>query len=83
MAKALIPATELAEYVYCSKAWQLKFVQRVESSSEARELQARGKKWHVAQGKALARCDSFRWAAYASLALAVILFLFCWLGWTR
>lgn len=80
---APIPATELAEYVYCSKAWQLKFVQRVEPSSEAPELQARGHEWHVAQGEALTRCDSFRWAAYASLTLAVILFLFCWLGWTR
>jgi hypothetical protein len=83
MAKTLIPATELAEYVYCSKAWQLKFVQGAESSREARELQAKGNEWHVAQGRALARGDSYRWAAYASLALAVILFLFSWLGWTR
>jgi hypothetical protein len=83
MAKALIPATELAEFVYCAKAWQLKFVEGAEPSSEARELQARGNEWHAAQGKALARGDSFRWAAYASLALAVMLFLFCWLGWAR
>jgi hypothetical protein len=83
MAKALIPATELAEFVYRAKAWQLKFVEGAEPSSEARELHALGNEWHASQGKALARGDSFRWGAYASLALAVILFLFCWLGWAR
>ena len=83
MARDLIPATELAEFVYCSKAWQLKFVQGAEPSSEAREHQARGHEWHTAQGKKLARSDSFRWAALVALALAVILFLFVWMGWAR
>jgi hypothetical protein len=83
MAKKIIAATELAEFVYCSKAWQLKFIQRIASSPEARELQAQGREWHVAQGRTLARGDSYRWAAYVALGLGVVLFVFCWLGWTR
>jgi hypothetical protein len=83
MPRKLIPATELAEFIYCTKAWQLKFIECAEPSSEARELQVKGNTWHVAQGRALARSDSFRWGAYAALGLAILLFMFCWLGWAR
>lgn len=83
MPRKLIPATELAEYIYCAKAWQLKFIEAAEPSNEARELQAKGNEWHIDQGKSLARGDSFRWAAYVAAALAVILFMFCWLGWAQ
>ena len=83
MRRKLISATELAEFVYCPKAWELKYVHGVESSSEAQQLQVEGNAWHASQGRRLARADSFRWAAYVALALAVILFLFVWLGWAR
>ena len=36
----LIRATELAEFVYCSKAWQPKYLDGAEVSPVARELQA-------------------------------------------
>jgi len=83
MRRRLISATELAEFVYCPKAWELKYVRGVQPSSEAQRLQLEGNAWHASQGRQLARGDSFRWAAYAALALAVILFLFVWLGWAR
>ena len=83
MPRKLISATELAEFVYCAKAWELKFVRGAESSAEAQQLQFEGNAWHAAQGRRLARSDSFRWAAFIALALAVILFLFVWMGWAR
>ena len=83
MPRKLISATELAEFVYCAKAWELKYVRGAESSSEARQLQVEGNAWHAAQGRQLARSDSFRWAAFIAMTLAVILFLFVWMGWAR
>jgi hypothetical protein len=83
MPRKLISATELAEFVYCAKAWELKYIHGREPSSETQQLQVEGHKWHIAQGRQLARSDGFRWAALAALALAVILFFFGWLGWAR
>lgn len=80
MSRKLIAATELAEFVYCAKAWELKYVQGVEPSTETQQLQVAGNAWHASQGWQLARGDSFRWAAFVALALAVILFVFVWLG---
>jgi hypothetical protein len=80
MRKKLISATELAEFVYCAKAWELKYVRGVKPSSETRQLQVEGNAWHASQGRQLARADSFRWGAFVALALAVILFVFIWLG---
>jgi hypothetical protein len=81
--RKLISATELAEFVYCAKAWELKYIHGAGPSSATQQLQAEGHAWHVAQGRQLARRDSFRWAAFAALTLAVIVFLFEWLGWAR
>lgn len=83
MPRKLIAATELAEFVYCAKAWELKYVRGIEPSSETQQLQVEGNKWHASQGRQLARGDSFRWAAFVALALAVILFVFVWMGWAR
>jgi hypothetical protein len=83
MTRKLIPATELAEFVYCAKAWELKYVRGVEPSSETQRLQVEGNAWHASQGRQLARGASFRWAAIVALVLAAILFVFVWLGWAR
>jgi hypothetical protein len=82
MSEKLIPATQLAEYVYCSQAWYLK-QHGVQVSEETRAIQAEANAWHETQGRSLATGDSYRWAAYAAVLLAVILFVFCWLGWSR
>ena len=83
MKQRLIRATELAEFVYCSKAWHLKYVDGAEVSPAARELQAKANAWHIEQGRSLARGDSYRWAGFAALMLAIILVVFCWLGWAK
>jgi hypothetical protein len=82
MAEKLIPATQLAEYVYCSQAWYLK-LHGTQVSVETRGIQAQADAWHEEQGRSLAKGDSYRWATYAAALLAVVLFLFCWLGWSR
>ena len=83
MPRNLISATELAEFVYCAKAWELKHIHGAEPSSATQQFQVEGHAWHVAQGRQLARSDSFRWATFGALTLAVILFLFGWLGWAK
>jgi hypothetical protein len=79
----LIRATELAEFVYCSKAWHLKYLDGAEVSPGARELQAEANAWHIEQSRSLARGDGYRWAGFAALMLAIILIAFCWLGWAK
>jgi hypothetical protein len=83
MPRKLIAATELSEFVYCAKAWELKYIHGAEPSCEAQQLQVEGNAWHVAQGRQLARGDGYRWGALIALVLAVILFVFGWLGWAR
>jgi hypothetical protein len=70
MAEKLIPATQLAEYVYCSQAWQLK-LHGAQVSAETRGIQAQANAWHEQQGRSLAA------------ALLAVVLLFCWLGWSR
>ena len=82
MSEKLIPATQLAEYVYCSFAWYLRR-RGVEVSRESRAVQAEAHAWHEQQGRSLATGDGYCWAAYAALLLAAILFFFVWLGWSR
>jgi hypothetical protein len=83
MKEKLIRATELAEFVYCSKAWELKYLDGVEVSPEARELQAAANAWHIEKGRSLARGDSYQLAAFAALLLGAVLIVFCWLGWAK
>jgi hypothetical protein len=45
MSEKLIPATQLAEYVYCSQAWYLK-QHGVQVSEETRAIQAEANAWH-------------------------------------
>ena len=58
MREKLIRATELAEFVYCSKAWELKYQDGAEVSPEACELQAAANAWHIERGRSLARGDT-------------------------
>jgi len=48
MPHKLISATELAEFVYCANACELKYVRDAESSAEAQQLQVEGNAWHAA-----------------------------------
>ena len=75
MAKPVGPirASELAEFVYCQRAWWLKMVCKEPSSEEAREAQAEGERWHQRQGAQIARTDALSAAAYAVLLIAILL----------
>ena len=81
MAEKLIPATQLAEYVYCSHAWYLK-QHGVPVSQETRVIQAEAGVARAA-GRSLAAGDGYRWAAFVAFLLAALLFFFSWLGWSR
>lgn len=68
-----IRVSELAEFVYCQRAWWLKMVLKEPSSEAAREAQAEGERWHQQQGTRIARTDALSGAAYAALLIAVLL----------
>ena len=68
-----IRVSELAEFVYCRRAWWLKMVRKEPSSSESRKAQAEGERWHLRQGARIARTDAFSGAGYAALLIAVLL----------
>lgn len=82
MSEELIPATQLAEYVYCSQAWYLK-QHGVPVSKETHVIQAEAHAWHEAQGRSLTTGDSYRWAGHAAALLALVPFIFYWLVWSR
>ena len=68
-----IRVSELAEFVYCKRAWWLKMVQKKPSDAEAREAQAQGEMWHKEQGERVARTDALTGGAYAALLIAFLL----------
>ena len=76
-----IRVSELAEFVYCKRAWWLKMVQKQPSSAESRDAQAEGERWHQRQGAHIARTDAMSGAAYAALLIAVLLLV--WAIWSR
>lgn len=74
MTEKLIPATQLAEDVYCPYAWYLK-QHGAEVSQETRLIQAIA--WHEQQGRLLAAGDSIagQHLPRSCLRLSLLLFL--------
>lgn len=68
-----VRVSELAEFVYCQRAWWLKMVCKEPSNAEAREAQAEGELWHQAQGEKIARTDALSGAGYGALLIALLL----------
>lgn len=68
-----VRVSELAEFVYCERAWWLKMVCKEPSNAEAREAQAQGELWHQAQGTKIARTDALSGAGIAALLIALLL----------
>ena len=66
MGHKLIRATELAEFFYCSRAWELKYLRGVEPSREAQQLSFR-----IEQ-----RPDGLGSRTEAALPLRVLVFFF-------
>ena len=74
-----IRASEVAEYVYCARAWRLR-IDGYEPAS-GRERRAAGVAWHLAHGHTVARGRRMRLLAILTFALALIVGLLILLLW--
>ncbi|HEY0099697.1 MAG TPA: hypothetical protein VGB76_12170 [Pyrinomonadaceae bacterium] len=73
-------ASEVAEYVYCARAWRLRVDGREPASGHAQR--AAGEAWHLAHGAAVVRARRMRLLAGFAFALALIVgLLILLLGW--
>ena len=70
-----VRVSELAEFVYCKRAWWLKVVRKETSNAASREAQAQGELWPRAQGQKIARTDALSGAGYGALLMAVLLLI--------
>ena len=68
-----VRVSELAEFVYCHRAWWLKMVCKEPSSAASREAQVAGELWHQAQGAKIATTDALSGAGIAALVIALLL----------
>lgn len=78
-----IRVSELAEFVYCERAWWLKMVRKQDSNAESKQAQAQGESWHEIQGARIARTDALSGAGYAALLIAILLLVACLWGLHR
>jgi CRISPR/Cas system-associated exonuclease Cas4 (RecB family) len=78
-----IPVTELAEFVYCKRAWWLNRVLKHSPNREALQAQAEGDAWHAAQASGMARSNTPFRIAYALLLIAALLLILLLIGIRR
>ena len=67
----LIRASEIGEYLYCHRAWWLRHI-RGEHSRNVRELDS-GTAAHAGHGQQVALASGLQVAAYALVALALLI----------
>jgi hypothetical protein len=73
-------ASEVAEYVYCARAWRLRTDGHEPASGASRR--AAGEAWHLAHGAAVVRARRMRLLAGLAFALALVIgFLILLLRW--
>lgn len=73
-------ASEVAEYVYCARAWRLRVDGQEPASGGARR--AAGEAWHLAHGRTVVRARRLRLLAGLAFALALFIgLLILLLGW--
>jgi hypothetical protein len=63
-------ASEVAEYVYCARAWRLRVDGHEPASGQARR--AAGEAWHLAHGQSVVRARRMRLVAGFAFALALV-----------
>ena len=70
-----IRASEVAEYVYCARAWRLRADGHQPVSGGRRR--AEGEAWHLAHGREVARSGKLlrlaKWAFYAALVTGLLI----------
>lgn len=64
-------ASEVAEYVYCARAWRLRVDGYEPASGGARR--AAGEAWHLAHGQTIVRARRMRARARLAFALALLI----------
>jgi CRISPR/Cas system-associated exonuclease Cas4 (RecB family) len=66
-----IRASEVAEYVYCARAWRLRADGHAPPSGHGRR--AEGEAWHLAHGREVARARKMRLVAKFALVFALLI----------
>ena len=66
-----IRASEVAEYVYCARAWRLGADGHAPASGRGRR--AAGETWHLAHGREVARARRMRFVAKFAFFSAVVI----------
>lgn len=74
MSDRIIRASEIAEYLFCRRAWWLSRVAQYEIE-ESEALQA-GSAYHQQHGRLVWQARLGRWVAYALVFLAVAVFAY-------
>jgi CRISPR/Cas system-associated exonuclease Cas4 (RecB family) len=76
-----IRASEVAEYVYCARAWRF----RVDGHEPAsgHERRAEGEAWHRAHGAGVVRSQKMRMLGNVAFALALVVALLILVMWWR
>lgn len=74
MSERIIRASEIAEYLYCRRAWWLSHV--VGYEVEENEAMAAGSAYHRQHGAWVWRARLARWLAYVLVFLAVAIFAY-------
>lgn len=64
-------ASEVAEYVYCARAWRLRLDGHEPAAGE--ERRSAGEAWHLAHGQAVVRARRMRLLACLAFALALVI----------
>ena len=71
--RRVVQASELSLFGFCPQAWWLGAVRGLPSAH--REALAQGMAWHREHARGLRRAVRLQWAAWALLALGVVLLL--------
>jgi hypothetical protein len=77
--RKLIRASEVGEYVFCARAWRLRFDGYVPTAGQhAREA---GTAWHLGHGRSVRRTRRLKLVAACASLMAVVVAVLILLSW--
>jgi hypothetical protein len=77
----LIRASEIAEYVYCARAWKLRLDGHNPTTGQVARVA--GEEFHQRHGRSVRRARRLNAIAYTCFVLAIIAALILLLRWSR
>jgi CRISPR/Cas system-associated exonuclease Cas4 (RecB family) len=83
MRKGNVSASEVSEFVFCRRAWWLKYQMGAVASRAAQTAETTGRAWHRRQGRRIARVAGLKLVGSGLVLFGVILLVFHLLGWAR